>query len=86
MKLHLDENLYFDTASGRFLELVSSSEFDVCEDLGDGTGYCTFGVLKDEDGTFLNEPKFPSTISCGDDRTDEKRVSSVDEIKALFVV
>ncbi len=80
MKLHLTENLYFDTTSGRFLELVASSQFAVDEDLGDGTGYCSFGCLESEDGTFVDEVKFPSTISCGDDRAHQKRVSSVDEI------
>ena len=83
--LHLTENLYFDTKNGRFLELVSSAEFPYCEDLGDGMGYCPFGCLQGDDGTFLSTARYPSTISCGDDRAHKKRVGSVEDIKALFV-
>ena len=85
MKLHLIDSLYFDSKNGRLLELVPSAEFLVCDDLGDGTGYCIFGCLQGDDGNFLRTPKFPSTISCGDDRAHQKRVSSIEDIKALFV-
>jgi len=84
MKHHLIDNLYFDTSTGRFLELTRSDKAVLSEDCGDGTGYATFGCLKDDNGTLLSAAVYPSTITCGDDRAHGKRVGSVTEMKALF--
>lgn len=79
-KLHLAENLYFDTLSGCLQELIPSGTGVIAEDLGNGTGFATFGCLAAQDGTLLDVPSFPAVVSCGDERAHGKNVSSVEDL------
>lgn len=83
-RLHLAENLYFDTLSGCLQELIPSGAGVIEEDLGNGTGFATFGCLAAQDGRFLDAPSFPAFVSCGDERAHGKKVASVEDLKALF--
>lgn len=82
-KIHLVENMYFDSQTAMFEELTSDTHH-IHESFGNGTGLAMIGRLA-VDGKPIETVVFPAVIRCGYDPVDGQTVNSIEEIKALFL-
>lgn len=83
-KIHLAQNIFFDTVTGHLQEQLPVDTAAIDVELGDGTGLATFGCLAESNGKLKDFAVFPAIVSCGDDRANGQSVSTIEDLKALF--